>query len=370
MLKRLRLLLGIDTKITSTPPPVLSPLIIAEKQPVAASKTFQSNNASLNAFWHSISRYSHTDFPFLHQTYSPSSRMPFGDCSKFITNSLRTLDFLSIKSLMNYIIAGNSGVGCSSGWIENEVDEIIKIDFEKFAVFENTTAVLELQALFIIASKIGGGREFWLTDNMGQLFSYALCCYHIEPTDAIDILKKKANSFIKRMRKEAPFWNDIPFFKSTTFTNPATTSSVSSIMQNLPVMARIHLLAISERNASSLLTSTTFKMRSLGVNPLETAPALFNSGLCELVPETADLSNCISKSDIIEKLNVNQIPYKKSWNSTRLFTELKEHCPDCIQGFINDLQIARIPLPYAKDIQTIREYSISLQDILRLLFFA
>ena len=259
---------------------------------------------------------------------------------------------------------------CSSGWIENEVDEIIKIDFEKFAVFENTDAVLELRALFIIASKMGGGREFWLADNTGELFSYALCCYHIAPTDAIEIPKKKANSFIKNMRKEAPFWNDVPLLTSIKFTYPATTTSVCSILQTLPVMARIHLLAITERNVTSLLNSTTFKMRSLGVNPLETAPTLINSGLCELIAETEDFSSCISKSDIIAKLDLNQIPYKKSWNSKRLFSELQQHCPDCIRGCINDQQIARISAPYVEDIQAIREYSINLQNLLSHLFFA
>jgi hypothetical protein len=171
---------------------------------------------ALGDLWTKVAHLSHSQYPFLHPTYSPGSRVPCADFTPFIVDRLRNHDMTSIQQLMRATIAGNPGLGIGPEWIDRSVREIAGIDFGHYCYSTGSGFLLELQALFILRAKGGGGREFWLADETSLLFAYSLCCHQIQWLESLEQLRDRANHFILRMRRDTPFWETYPLFDRVT----------------------------------------------------------------------------------------------------------------------------------------------------------
>jgi len=326
--------------------------------------------ASLNLLWEKVGYLSHPDYRFLHPTYSPSSRVPCADFTPFIVDRLRNHDVAPIRQLMRAVIAGNPGLGIGPQWIDEAVDEIAALDLTRYCQAGNPDFVLELKALFILGAKEGGGREFWLADEKPLLFSFALCCHDIRWLEGIDQLREKANRFIRKMRKDTPFWEDYPLFRHSEIKFPANATDAASILSKLPVLSRIQLLSFVERGAAPLMHATSYKMRSLGMNPLETAPSLLASGLCELTADLETVADVFSKSDLVSVMDEKAVPYRKSWKKQQMFEALAAHAPSVISQVSEREKTARIRAEYLPELRSLSQFAYAMQEDIKLLCFA
>ncbi len=328
------------------------------------------SDKSLAQLWKDVRHLSHIDFPFLHPIYSPSSRVPCADFSTFIIQCLRQGDIVSICKLMRQIIAENPGLGVGVEWVDKSVNEVVEIDFSRYFISNHPDTFLELKALFILASKDGGGREFWITDNKPFLFALALCCNSLTWLKEMAFLQEKANKFIRDMAKNIPYWEKYPLFTEEHFdTYTCNNPVVLENLLKLPLGARIHLLDFSKKGIGSLIQSTDYQMRSLGVNPIQTAPLIFESGMCIQSKAPESLTSVWSKDELIDILQNKNVQFKKSWNKNLLLEVLATNLPDTLVEAAEKEKTAAIKPEFSKSLSELREYAQSLTDPIKLLCF-
>jgi len=345
-----------------------SPEAMAGQSAHTAENT--ATTASLDLLWSKVSHLSSVEHRFLHPTYSPTSRVPCADFTSFIIEHLRNDNVSAIQELMRALIAGNPGIGIGPEWIDQLVNEIAALDFSRYCRCDNPDFTLELKALFILGAKEGGDREFWLADEKPLLFAYALCCHDIQWLDDLDQLRQRANRFIRKMRKDTPFWETYPLFgPSLVGPHLFNNSPVASRLLALPLLSRIHMQFFAERGAGSLLQSTTYKMRSLGVNPLETAQILLESGICLSASDHEALSAILSKNDLVAALDKRAIPYRKSWKKDQLLEALSSNAPEFIAPVVERERTARVRPELLPDLRSLNSNAHKLQEGIKLLCF-
>ncbi|MGD8780650.1 MAG: hypothetical protein PVH88_17000 [Ignavibacteria bacterium] len=132
------------------------------------------------------------EYPFLHPTYSPSSRIPCADFTPFIQDRLLANDIKSIISLMQGVIGANPGLGIGDEWIGENIKNLLSLDFNKYINYENKEALIEIKSIWILAEKSGGGRELWITEreSFTKYFAVALACRHFTVTNNFSQLVK------------------------------------------------------------------------------------------------------------------------------------------------------------------------------------
>jgi hypothetical protein len=325
----------------------------------------------VSLLWSQIAHLSHVEYRFLHPVYSPGSRVPCADFTPFIIERLRSRDITSIQHLMRAIIAGNPGFGIGPEWIDESVNEIASLDFGRYCRCANPDFPLELKALFILGAKEGGGREFWLADKKPWLIALALCCHDIEWLDDLEELRNKANHFICKMQKIAPFWETYPLFdQSLVGTYSVNNSPVASKLLAMPLLSRIHLLFFAEKGSGSLMHSTTYEMRSLGVNPIESASILLSSGICEPASDHDAIAEVFSRKDLVAVLGERAIPYRKSWKKEQLFDVLSSHASELLVQAAGREKTARVKPEYLSELRLLNSGVHKLQERIKLLCFA
>jgi hypothetical protein len=314
----------------------------------------------------------HPDFPFLDRDYSPASRVPCTDFTPFITDRLQAGDVRSIAQVMRAIVEANPGLGVGPEWIGPIVEEVARADFGTYVTFGTPRGELELRALFIVAGKDGGGRPFWIADgNKPGLFALALACQRPLWHESMDYLRRRANAFIRRMRKEAPFWEDYPTFSPHCFeVEPPPECSATDATRKLSLASRIHLLHFAgSRTSGSPLKTTTYAMRNLGVHAEQTGIELRREGL--LVPSQSDegLLDVWSKDDLVQACMRAGAVYRKSWTKDRLLGLLREKAPEVIVEAREREGFVELDPHLAEELRGLADYARRLQDALKLLCF-
>jgi hypothetical protein len=110
--------------------------------------------------------------------------------------------------MMRAVIEGNPGLGIGPGWIDESVENIVSIPFENYVAFPSGKPLPELKALFIVAAKDGGGREFLITEEIPRLISWACIAHQPSWSTNLHSLVKKANSWIAEMAKDTLYWKE------------------------------------------------------------------------------------------------------------------------------------------------------------------
>lgn len=258
-------------------------------QPTVDKETILTKTSAFEQLEKKVKAIGHSQYPFLNKTYSPSSRVPVTDFSGFIKSRLKSGDEKSILMLMRKIIEANPGVGLGIGadkygdysWTDGLVKEINSIDFNKYIEYSDASACWDIKALWILASKSGGGREFWITEkeNFNSIFAAAMTGYNHKLTAEFPKLVQSANSFIRKMRKDdIPYWQEYPLFKQIE--EPELISSLNetrACFLNLSIGARIVLCSAIRKISGNLADCSTYSQRNMGINADQVAKELYDS---------------------------------------------------------------------------------------------
>ncbi|MBM3252728.1 MAG: hypothetical protein FJZ16_00555 [Candidatus Omnitrophica bacterium] len=338
------------------------------------SESTEKKNKLTPALWalkKKIEGLGHPKFPFLSKKYSPNSRVPCVDFTPFIIECLQNNDVESINILMSSIIEANPGLGMGVDWIYKRVSNVVNTPFYEYAKFNQLRGYQELQAMWIIAEKDGGSREFWLTTKFPLFFSQALCCHNIKWEQKMDALLRKASAFIKEMSKEIPYWKDYPlpddsFFNLQNLNNSNCLSRIAS----LSIGARLHLFNAISLNAGSLPNLTNFSIRSFGLNSDETTREILESQL--LISSSNNLEvveRTLTKDELIFECNKAKVEYKKSWKKSRLLHLLKVKSQASIDVLVELRKIVKINPEFRDDLLRIYEYANALENPFKVLCF-
>ena len=118
------------------------------------------------------------------------------------------------------------------------------------------------------------------------------------------------------------------------------------------------------------MQSTTYKLRNLGLNPIEVAPILLASGICELTTDLEAVEGLLTKNEILSILDDKSITYRKSWKKQKLMETLGTYAPDFIEKIAEKEKIVQVKPEYLYDLRSLRDYADSLQVPIKLLCFA
>jgi len=279
---------------------------------------------SVDSFLSSIKGLGHPEFPILDKQYSPSSRVPCTDLVPFISKRIIEKDISSIKLVMRAVIEGNPGVGIGPAWIDESIDNILSVPFENYVSFLSAAALPELKAFFIVAAKEGGGREFLITKEIPRLISWACLAHQPSWSTQVPSLSKRANSWISKMAKDAPYWQGYGSFDLREVPKVSIGNELRAIILTLSPAARLQLLYTVEKGGGALPSLTNYQIRSLGINVEKTSKELIDSGLVLSSSSTAAVESAYSKQELVELCETNCVIYRKSWKKEKFVDALQK----------------------------------------------
>ncbi|MCF6271410.1 MAG: hypothetical protein L3J41_16990 [Melioribacteraceae bacterium] len=291
------------------------------------------------------------EYPFLHPTYSPGSRIPCADFTPFIKERLSKNDIKSIIEVMQGVIQGNPGLGIGDEWIEENIIDLLKLDFSEYLNFNNNEALLELKSIWILAEKSGGGREFWITERSSftKYFSVAMACQAYKLTNDFQLLVKSANNFIKTMRKDTPYWESFPLFKiDYPSENTMPSNEFIKKYNSLTIGGRLHLFESFKNYSQSLTDCSNYSLRNFGINSLDTIEEIILSKILLIEKSVIKISpfEYLTKNELVKLLDSQNIDYRKSWNKDKLLNAINTKDPLIIDEFMHDKQKEKIIFKY------------------------
>jgi len=338
--------------------------------------------SALQEFMKQIAGRGHPQYPFLDADYSPGSRVPCCDFVPFIADRLKVNDLRTIKRVMRGVLEANSGVGLGPSWIDARIDSVSEIPSRSFVGFEDEDAYYQLKALFIIAEKSGSGREFWITEAVPQLFASALCAYRPVWREPIHKLLRRANAFIRKMRKEGlTYWEDYPLFQKTDVAVPqAVDDEVKAKVRAISPAARMHLLHAvfrlrptageKRRRAAELASLTDYAVRSFGIYVPDTEREILDSGLVVQSRNSSALMHSMTKKDIVAACEEAGVEFQKSWRKAKLLDALVSGAPDYAAKKMENVRAVALSPEYEADLLALHDYAERLVIPFKVLCFA
>jgi len=341
----------------------------ASENPTLAQTTTKALSP-LDSFRQRTAKSGNPDYPFLSKDYSPSSRVPSTDLTPFIVDRLRQHDEQSIIHLMHEVLSANPGLGTGPEWIDAEIKQIMALHFEEYLTFADHCSYDDVRALWIVASKSGGGREFWITDETPQLFSWALCCYLPDFTPSIVKLVEKANRFMSKMAKNTPYWKEYPRLrKNNILVPPLEESELLRRLGQLSISARLHFFQAASMGGGSLPRLTTYPIRSLGISTDDTSAQLEQLDLFLSSAEPESLSNSMTKQELLDICATAKVEVRKSWNKDKIAQALHNNNPDYFRQLAADMHVVKINPTYDPEIKALTAYATSIVPAFKALCF-
>ena len=281
-------------------------------------------------------------------------------------------DMNSIKKLMRLLVAGNP-LGIGEDWISTAVDLISKWDVKNYIKFNSENAEIEFKAMCILFEKDGGGREFWITDrpNYSEFCSRALSGYSIVEMKNFDELVKKANSFIRRMRKEKiVYWSDFHFYKPEDFAFDKFSALDHEVdFCKLSIPTRLVLLDQIRSVGFSLNQVPRSEIKYLGYDCKETPQEILQSGIMMNTDDLDIILRSFSQTMLLQICQERAYEVKKSWKKDRLLQVILEQDKKFKNEFIEKNKPAKFVQEKINQIDNLLTVSEERKKIFQLLFF-
>lgn len=353
-------------------------------------------SSALQHFERQIQGMGHPDYPFLHKTYSPGSRVPCTDLIPFISDRLEAGDLTSIKYVMRGLLEANPGLGvrleriegqlktevglASRTWIDARVENVARIDFRRYVCFRDNNAYHRLKALFIVAEKSGGRRQFWINDETPRLFSWSLCAFHPTWQEATTELLGRANSFIDEKAEKFDFWVDYPHFKQEDLELPdISTNQVIAKVRDLSPAAGLQLFYAAsrlrpgeiwhERGGNTISDLTSYAIRSFGIDIPSTSSEILDSALVTHSRMPRALLHQKTKDELIKECNTTATHFRRSWTKAKILEALESQAPGYVRTELEQLDLVVLNSKYEAQLLALADYAEKLVVPFKLLCF-
>lgn len=298
----------------------------------------------------------HPEFPFLSPTYSPGSRVPCTDFTPWIVDALSDGDAGAVRELVANLVAGNPGLSDGRDWTSALVDDVLRSPFERYVVFSESRAYTELRAILILYGLDGGGEKgFSLSTGRGRELASLIACHCPDWRAELVELSERANSFIRRMRRDTPFWRDYPLFEDLPSVHRAEEVPIDQVLRRLSPGARLDLyLAVGER---SVKTSRFGSGGPFGHDTGFSREQLEREGLLTVVRDDDVVKNLWSKEELLEICRRDGILVKSSWKKEKIALALAEGRPELVEERLRTEAPVAVPPDVCNQVSIVRHHA-------------
>lgn len=296
----------------------------------------------------------HPDFPFLSPVYSPGSRVPCTDFTFWIASRLEANDIHSVKFLLRQILAGNPGLGTDASWSADLVDAVAETPLANYVRFPSTAAAAELRAILILFGLDGGGHKgFSLASPKGGLLADVIACHCPRWTSNILQLRDQANTFIKKMRRDTPFWKEFPLFKDVPLPERQETPADIQLRRLTPA-ARLdlfHIVSFGPVRVDRLGSGGPF-----GHDTGQSRAQLDALAFLETVRDESAVLALWTKEELLDICGTLGIPHRKGWKKTLLVEALRTAHPELVQKRLDTHAPVVAPPEISNHVAGLRSY--------------
>jgi hypothetical protein len=175
----------------------------------------------------------------------------------------------------------------------------------------------------------------------------------------MDCLVTQANQFIRKMRKDTPFWKDFDLFKPEQLNNLCPDQDPQfdhflGLLRSLPFGSRCHFFDLIDEYAESragrkpIEQLTSYPTRKRGIDAHESAKRLSKSGLID--PSHNPRAFLLGKTtkELHRLLYDAGVEFSKSWKKEKLVSTAMDKCPGSVAKMCEEVVIGRIPQHYTE----------------------
>ena len=301
----------------------------------------------------------HSDHPWLHSEYSLSSRIPCCDLTPIIADRFACHDVESVKYIVGKLLEANPGLGVHDprSWSDRNVDAIAHAPFQKYVRFDDVQEEARLRAIFAILSLSRGAFEFSLIEGTPELLGWAFAGTRPVWQPSLEELRLRANRFIRTMRKDTPYWRDIPLVEGPPMAEPSLSAQFRKQFLALPIMSRVHAMCAFERGGGLLESLTDYRIRKLGLKLDESASAIIDSGVFIITDSDQLMLSKISKPDFQACSEESGVQLASRATKAAYLTALKATAPENLRRLARKLRVAEPNPEYKTEMHNLFDYS-------------
>ncbi len=328
----------------------------------------------------------HKDFFCLDDLYSPGSRMPAIDFSPWIIEKINKRDREALRVLLWELVSGNPGVAISTGgkeeesnffkreWL-SEIDKILDADLSNYIVASDEV-LNEIRAFMLFACIHNGLTGFIMTTEFPSMLSLILIPWKIEFKN-FEILVDRANSFIRKMRKDVFYWKEFPLYRSDKFPKPKAEDFNPLLNQELgglPLSTRLHFFDICAYTqfgvkpvGKTIDYMTFYSTRQMGIDEKESAQILLKSGLVHEIRDPSLLLSMRTKDQLGSMLTNAGIPFKKTWKKAVFIDAVMKGCGESIRDLADKTYFGNLNPEFSEPARKSWELSRNMVDYYKVL---
>ncbi len=313
----------------------------------------------------------HSEFPCLSKTYSPGSRVPCADFSPWLYERIRANDADAIADFVWHVVQANPGVGAGDGafrrhW-QDHTKQILGFRLDRYLNSETADAFVELRAalvLILLHDSFGG---FVMASDAPHYLATAMLPYVFKTVD-LEELARRANAFIRHMRKDTPFWEDFPLFKAAGLDpwaepRPDEVREFCRVLRTLPLATREHLFDFASRSDTRAASgsqpvdqATSYGTRKRGIDAEESAGLLLQSGLLVRSSDPRGALQRMTVKELTEFLAQQGVEGVKGRRKDKLIDAAMERCPQTVAEKAKGVCIARLVPQHASAVVWAHEH--------------
>lgn len=205
-------------------------------------------------------------------------------------------------------------------------------------------------------------------DCLAERVSYALTIYDFNVIN-MELMANIANLIIDTEAENNDYYKEMPKFigmRDTEYKTPISDSLINKLSA-YGITERYFLLHDIYMCGS---TEPYYKTKSMGINENDTLKRFIEDGFIIKNTDRSCLMT-LTKDELINIANEQNITVKKSWTKSKIFTCITENesCSDVIDKKINDLNIMKINPIYENDFKQLIDYQKEINQVVKLLFF-
>lgn len=305
----------------------------------------------------------HTEFPCLSPRYSPTSRVPCVDFSRWLCDRIEAEDNEAVAEFVWRAVEGNPGVGLGSDgfrehWQSN-ARQLLQRPLNTYLRDGTPRAYVELRAALVLILLHDGFGGFIMASDAPRYLATVMVPHRFETTGA-ELLAKQANTFIRTMRKDTPFWEDFPLFRidaPSPWQSPPDPAidAFCAALRALPLGSRSHFFdAIPPLRSGNvgeghcLDRASSYMTRKRGLDEAESAACLLRSGLVVRSQDPRAVLRGMSAGELMDLLSQHGVEYRKSWKKEKLVSAVLNGCPAAAQAAAQGVILADIAPQHAQ----------------------
>jgi hypothetical protein len=321
-----------------------------------------STSPPLNELQKLVNGRGHKDFFCLDSKYSPGSRVPAIDFSFWIKSKIQNHDIVALKTLLWELVKANPGVSIGTGnssafrneWL-SVIDSIVNINLSQYISSNSPDAILEIKTLMFFTSIQDGLSGFFLSSQLPFSIAKIMLPWNVIFTNAEPLIFR-ANKFIRKMRKDTPYWKEVPLFKADDFASFTVSHCIEdtnipflTTLGSLPISSRVHFFDIcswtdfgSKPATRPIEEMTTYETRLFGIDAKESSQLLLDANLVQRFKDPQLFLKKMNKEELFAILTKAGVEYKKNLKKEDLVNFTLNNCGLIIEELSNSTTFANI----------------------------